>query len=171
MDPLNLCHKWNYVLTNLILHFLTVTCIHYKLWLQIWFYESWIVKDLIDCSVFFHNVTVMLTFSVTLDTCCNMSVAEGWKIITENIRGLFVVNIIRPLNPLHHILLQLDPSHNINDNTIDLVSRHTTRWETGSSVIHFGVAGSVTSFVIGSPSGFFWFIHVCLWLICLIQIS
>ena len=86
------------------------------------FFELWIVKDLIDCSVFFHNVTVILTLSVTLDTCCNMSVAEGWKIITENIRGLFIVNIIRPLNPLHHILLQLDPSHNINDNTIDLVS-------------------------------------------------
>ena len=85
------------------------------------FFELWIVKDLIDCSVFFHNVTVILTLSVTLDTCCNMSVAEGWKIITENIRGLFVVNIIRPLNPLHHILLQLDPSHNINDNMIYLV--------------------------------------------------
>ena len=153
------------------MHFLTVICIHYKLWLQMWLFESWIVKDLIDCSVFFYNVTVVLTLSVTLDTCCIMSVAETRKIVTENIRGLFVVNIIRPLNPWHHILLQSDPSHNINDNTIDLVSRHTTRWETGSSVIHFGVAGSVTSFVIGSPSGFFWFIHVCLWLICLIQIS
>ena len=47
---------------------------------------------------FFYNVTVLLTLSVTLDTCSIMSVAEGWKIITENIRGLFVVNIIRPLN-------------------------------------------------------------------------
>ena len=64
-----------------------------------WFFESWIVKDLIDCSVFFCNVTVVLTLSVTLDTCCIMSVAETRKIVTENIRGLFVANIIRPLNP------------------------------------------------------------------------
>ena len=64
-----------------------------------WFFESWIVKDLIDCSVFFCNVTVVLTLSVTLDTCCIMSVAETRNIVTENIRGLFVVNIIRPLNP------------------------------------------------------------------------
>ena len=57
------------------------------------------MKDLIDCSVFFYNVTVLLTLSVTLDTCCIMSVSESWKIVTENIRGFFVVNIIRPLNP------------------------------------------------------------------------
>ena len=62
------------------------------------FFESWIMKDLIDCSVFFYNVTVLLTLSVTLDTCCIMSVSESWKIVTENIRGFFVVNIIRPLN-------------------------------------------------------------------------
>ena len=57
------------------------------------------MKDLIDCSVFFYNVTVLLTLSVTLDTCCIMSVAETRKMVTENIIGLFMANNIRPLNP------------------------------------------------------------------------
>jgi len=53
-------------------------------------------------------------------------------------------------------LLQSDPAHNIKDDTINLVSRETINLvsrETGSSVIHFGVAGLVTSFVRGPPSG------------------
>ena len=73
--------------------------------------------------------------------------------VTENIRCMFVENNIRPLKPWHQILLQLDPAYNINDNTIDLVSQHTSRWGMVSSVIHFGVAGSVTLFVRGLSSG------------------
>ena len=67
-----------------------------------WLSETWIVKGSIDCSVLFCNVTLVLTLSVTLDTCCIMSVAETRKMVTENIRGLFVANNIRPLNLAFH---------------------------------------------------------------------
>ena len=64
-----------------------------------WLSLTWNVKGSIDCSVLFCNVTLVLILSVTLDTLCIMSVSETRKMVTENIRGMFVENNIRPLKP------------------------------------------------------------------------
>ena len=90
--------EWRVNRSNIAIY-MTDICIHSKLWLQMWLSVTWNVKGSIDCSVLFCNVTLVLTLSVTLDTWCIMSVAETRKMVTENIRGLFVANNIRPLNP------------------------------------------------------------------------
>ena len=64
-----------------------------------WLSLTWNVKGSIDCSVLFCNVTLVLTLSVTLYTWCIMSVSETRKMVTENIRCMFVENNIRSLKP------------------------------------------------------------------------
>ena len=73
-----------------------------------WLSLTWNVKGSIDCSVLFCNVTRVLTLSVTLDTWCIMSMAKTWKMVTENITGLFVENNIRPLNPVFNFYWRLE---------------------------------------------------------------
>ena len=67
-----------------------------------------IMKGSIDRSVLFFNVTRVLTLSVTLDTWCIMSVAQTRKMVTENMRGMFMGNNIRPLNPAFHFYWRLE---------------------------------------------------------------